>query len=250
MVKIWKVDFSYFSNDSDDSTTSSEDQDHKKIFELEEASENVEEETENIEMIVSWNEDSNENELSDEKSIIFHDQMITDLNAVPTLNNTDLFSRKRLILFAAIVAIMALAKSAIERYTSKTKKEKSYRFEAIFSQISHISSNFTLQNLDSTQYNSIEWLADFDRRKVDPDDPELEERYILTVLFFSTKGDSWPYNAHWLTSAHICEWDNIDCINVNGYDKVSSLHLFENKLEGKIPSEILKLSNLGKVVRK
>ena len=63
-----------------------------------------------------------------------------------------------------------------------------------------------LSNMSSPQYRALSWLALDDEFLSSLDDPDMMERYILAVFYFSTDGENWDTNNQWLTESHICEW--------------------------------------------
>eukprot|EP00980_Cylindrotheca_fusiformis_P010277 scaffold2288_cov87-Cylindrotheca_fusiformis.AAC.3 len=70
------------------------------------------------------------------------------------------------------------------------------------------------------------------------------ERYILAVLYTSTKGTKWVHNDGWLTSTSHCreneEWFGISCQK----DRVVSISLAANNLRGELPTRMDVLERL------
>ena len=105
--------------------------------------------------------------------------------------------------------------------------------------------NQAFQNPTSVQSEALKWVAESDQRDLDLKENELMERYVLTVLYLSTKGHKWPYNTYWFTTAHACDWKNVECIYSGGERCVTSLHLFQNKLHGNLPTELIHLLKIS-----
>jgi len=91
-------------------------------------------------------------------------------------------------------------------------------------------------------------------------DDTLVQRYILAVLYITTRGDDWTHcstddnrcgssdgpiefdgSEPWLTGATECEWAGVDC-NIVGF--VSGLKMNDNNLDGIIPPELISLDEL------
>ena len=68
-----------------------------------------------------------------------------------------------------------------------------------------------------------------------------EDRAALVALYNATDGANWYQNQNWLSSAPIGEWYGV-VTDSNG--RVTELDLYENKLDGSIPSSLGSLSNL------
>ena len=68
--------------------------------------------------------------------------------------------------------------------------------------------------------------------------------YLLSVLYFSTAGESWTNNSEWLESNRTCDWYGVSCTMWN-QDKATHLALYENNLVGTLPLELGRLDTLG-----
>ncbi len=77
-------------------------------------------------------------------------------------------------------------------------------------------SDQVLSNKKSPQYRAYQWILNDDPRHVSGDDPDLLQRYILAILYFSTNNTTraattW-INAHeWMSLQHECNWFGIGC---------------------------------------
>ena len=67
------------------------------------------------------------------------------------------------------------------------------------------------------------------------------DRIALVALYNSTGGSSWANNDNWLSVAPLAEWYGVTT-DVNG--RVTEVKLSENRLTGRIPPELGRLSNL------
>ena len=73
----------------------------------------------------------------------------------------------------------------------------------------------------------------------------LTEREILEKIYYATNGPNWKRNDNWLSDKPLKEWYGIK-VHEGSEEKfiVKNLSLYNNKLEGEIPKEIGKLTNL------
>jgi len=91
-----------------------------------------------------------------------------------------------------------------------------------------------------------EWIFSEHNQKLDAckDLISITQRYILSLLYYSTTGDDWNIKTNWLTNVSECDWKFIACDE----DKiVKNITLGTNNLKGTIPSEISKLKSLQKI---
>jgi hypothetical protein len=73
----------------------------------------------------------------------------------------------------------------------------------------------------------------------------LTEREILEKFYYATNGPNWDRNDNWLSDKPLNEWYGIK-VHEGSEEKfiIKHLNLYSNKLEGEIPKEIGKLTNL------
>ena len=78
--------------------------------------------------------------------------------------------------------------------------------------LAHVSSLALLRDRSAPQYNAFSWLVDKDNRQLQVDDPDLVQRYIMALLWFSTGGSNWKESTSlgWLSSTHECDWKKMD----------------------------------------
>jgi len=120
------------------------------------------------------------------------------------------------------------------------------------------------------QYKAKKWIIEEDSYFICPDDPNLAQRYILAVLYFSTSGDDWfkcgaPESFNdtasivqantdcelngkdadaWLTPSLECEWAGIACNRTNSKHSVNVISIERNGLNGTLPDELRGLSEI------
>jgi len=76
---------------------------------------------------------------------------------------------------------------------------------------------------------------------------EVDTILILADFFASTNGPAWTKNDGWLKTTAICSWHGITCSQYTHGD-VTEINLSENKLDGKIPESLGRLTSLKKLV--
>ena len=118
------------------------------------------------------------------------------------------------------------------------------RRNEITSKLSEISNSADFASQDSPQRQALDFIVDEDLQQLCPDDPELVQRYVSVVFYYSTDGPRWTEcsspgdisdpaevadaNANcnirgdgsqsagdnaWLTDVTVCEWGGISCDN-------------------------------------
>ena len=110
------------------------------------------------------------------------------------------------------------------------------RIKEIFDELSDISDEDELNDLDTPQGKSIVWLVTEDDKQLCPGDETLAQRYILSVLYFSTNGDDWTDCSQddnncdrngdaWLSDSSECDWGGVQC-NMRGFVETVELGKF------------------------
>ena len=113
--------------------------------------------------------------------------------------------------------------------------------------LTRFSGTSIFQNTSTVQYQaSCWWMKDLERRDDDDlKDTALIQRYLLSLFFYSTGGDSWYENNFWLTENSVCTWYGISCYNTsNNKGIINGIRLANNKLSGVLPTEIGELLGL------
>jgi len=98
----------------------------------------------------------------------------------------------------------------------------------------------SLQDENSTASQALSFL----KKTYDPqrfDNSRLQQRFALACIYLGTISatSAWNQKDGWLTSQNECEWYGVTCKN----QKVVSLNLTSNGLDGTIPSEITLLGD-------
>jgi len=76
---------------------------------------------------------------------------------------------------------------------------------------------------------------------------QLLQRYILALLYFSTRGPAWEHQFGFLSEASVCEWhdaDGMQGITCNDEFEVDAIVLENNYLDGQLPMEVFLLTSL------
>jgi len=94
----------------------------------------------------------------------------------------------------------------------------------------------------TSQYRAINHLVYgmIKNKYVELVESDFVYQYILSTLFFATKGDEWSSKTNWATSVNQCNWERVAC----AAGEVTELSLFNNNIGGTLPKEIGLLTNL------
>jgi len=77
-----------------------------------------------------------------------------------------------------------------------------------------------LELRETPQFMAADWIVNEDLRMLSTKDPNLVQRYVLAILYFSTKGDKWwstkfyrdrHGNSTFINEEHECTWYGIEC---------------------------------------
>ena len=114
------------------------------------------------------------------------------------------------------------------------------RARIIFMRLSLISDPEDMLDLDTPQGRAYDWIVSKDERRLCPLEENLEQRYALAVLYYSTEGDDWtdcsardddcegsrsfPGAEPWLSKESECAWAGISC---NARSEVRNMELRE-----------------------
>ena len=147
------------------------------------------------------------------------------------------------------------APTPFDRPTSDSREDQ------IFLQLTAITDPATLDDPETPQGRAYQWLANEDPRQLDPGDPTLDQRYILTTLYYATGGDEWkecfqgatneecgqgffPDAKAFLSEESECTWGFWAENSCNPEGALRAVQLPNNNLVGSLPSEIGALSAL------
>jgi len=131
----------------------------------------------------------------------------------------------------------------------------------------------------SPQMLALEWMINEDPMQLCPQDKHLVQRYVMSVFYFSTRGDRWtecsappPMNEvddpemamkeanaqcslkvdgfesdsnAWLTDGNECGWGGLGC---NEDNLVVRIEMEQNGVAGTLPRELTRLQNLSNLI--
>ena len=108
----------------------------------------------------------------------------------------------------------------------------------------------------SPQFAALQWLLEEDEFEVCPNSRNLEQRFVVAVLYFATNGSGWKSCSSgsdnencdrkaFLSSGHECGWGGVHCTNTG---KIIWLHMDENNMVGSLPDELGGLTSLEEII--
>ncbi|KAL7532822.1 hypothetical protein ACHAXR_004872, partial [Thalassiosira sp. AJA248-18] len=116
------------------------------------------------------------------------------------------------------------------------QNDNSSDLKTLLSSASH-NGGASLLDIASPQFHAYAWLVE-DIIGKDYSNERTFQRYALATLYFGTNGVHWTKSDNWLTNADECIWYGISgCMNA-AKEKIISLELKDNRLEGEIPPEL------------
>ena len=122
------------------------------------------------------------------------------------------------LLFSMILYSMPQSTSQYALSSWTLLRGRSNRFQPMKEMFVEISGEDAFLDTNSPQYRGLVFLAEQDPLKLNPNDPILSkqiiQRYVLSVLYFSTNGPSWKHRVYWLTGQHECGWQYVICSDV------------------------------------
>ena len=147
------------------------------------------------------------------------------------------------------------APTPIGRPTSDSREDQ------IFLQLTAITDPATLDNPRTPQGEAYQWIVNDDPRQLEPGDPTLDQRYILTTLYYATEGAGWtecfegatneecgqglfPNANAFLSEESECTWGYWAGNSCNSEGALRAIQIPNNNLIGSLPSEISALPAL------
>ncbi|KAL3939029.1 MAG: hypothetical protein SGBAC_006176 [Bacillariaceae sp.] len=149
------------------------------------------------------------------------------------------------------------------------------RLDDVLEALLPLSTREVMTDSSSAQHMALQWLALSDPAQLDPEDENLSERYLVALLYFSTKGDNWFTSDNYLSGRSVCDWKGIICTTASPSgtkERVLSIQLGKktlplpllssllltillsfilkierNNLAGTIPNEIASFSSLQRL---
>jgi hypothetical protein len=93
--------------------------------------------------------------------------------------------------------------------TQRPSMDVESRIELLEKIVLSISGNAT-QDIDSPHYNALRWMVeDYEGTDLYGIDEKIRQRYIMTLLYFQTKGFNWTDTYSFLTSTDECLWQGL-----------------------------------------
>ena len=102
----------------------------------------------------------------------------------------------------------------------------------------------------SSKYKALAWLAEDDPKHLTETShiEEVLQRFVLADLYFSTSGDLWETDYHWMSKKSVCDWnDKTNGVFCNENDQITALIMPESSLYGSIPQDFGLLSNMVRI---
>ena len=97
-----------------------------------------------------------------------------------------------------------------------------------------------LRDSQSSQTRAFKWLIGNEGIESFTD-YETFQRYALATLYYATSGDSWTYNANWLSDMPVCDWNSSQPLLSRCPEDgkiLTAISLPKNDLSGTLPLEI------------
>ncbi len=168
--------------------------------------------------------------------------------------------------FASVLLAHELKKRSAKPVTSPNKDKQ----DAYFREISFSSTGAESFSRSSPHLMALQWLAYQDSLWLRPASERLRQRYALSVIYFSTGGETWNVNG-WNRDSGVgldeCNWSLVACSNgivvgiavtneaiimsgslpseIGMLSSLETLELGGNRLNGELPNELFLLTNLG-----
>ena len=122
--------------------------------------------------------------------------------------------------------------SDTKKTTTKTSDSGTYslsRDKDIFYELEVVSGP-NVNNFGTPQNTAARWIVDEDELQLYVKSPNLRQRYVMVLLYFSLSGTEWTIGeGTWILSDTIeCDWTKVVC-NKNGF--ITSISLGKNKDE-------------------
>ena len=138
-----------------------------------------------------------------------------------------------------------------------------YDPQEFYDVLANITDMNILEDPNTPQGKAIRWLIHGDGRHLQPDDPTLDQRYIMATIYFSTNGYNWTecfagatsqqcggpwdYSPPFLSEESECYWGRWAGNACNSAGKITYVRLLSNNLSGPLPPELAALSQLRSV---
>ena len=118
------------------------------------------------------------------------------------------------------------------------------RRDFMISVIQSRSASTTFSNSTSPQNQALDWILSDTYSYDGLSDDRLVQRFALATLYYSTDGGNWDHGG-WLESINECDWNSQDFNLCSQESAVQELYLSQDNLSGRIPIEIVLLTQLN-----
>lgn len=163
------------------------------------------------------------------------------------------------VVLSVFISLGLFVHSGIKGGTTNTPEQE--RLQSILDEMSGISYLPRLMDPHSPEYHAAQFLASGYSKHLDFDNKEIAwrttQRYILAVLFYATRGDSWDSRYNFMSSDDHCQWHIklmtpsgavLKGVQCDGKGSVVDLDLSDNNLVAvEIPEEIVYLHDLERL---
>ena len=85
------------------------------------------------------------------------------------------------------------------------------RGQRIVTRLSAISGTAQLDDFNSAPYQSACWLIHDDLQQYTAENPKLIQRYVLSIIYFTTNGQNWIAPLGFLSGKNECDWQAVSC---------------------------------------
>ena len=163
------------------------------------------------------------------------------------------------ILAVTMVIVVVTQVTGGEDSLGGLRISKTRRYELAYEKVKSwdIVGTDVLKGPKTAHHNALLWIAGHDESYIDPAHPEFMSRYMLAVLYFSTKGKDTPHDdgkthlpfRNWMSGEGVCHWKGISCVpdkaDKHGHGPIKKIDIKESELEGTIPSGLYSLQSLA-----
>jgi len=148
------------------------------------------------------------------------------------------------------IATIAIIQSSSSSSTASpvvvmSSQEVTFRATRLKELLATVSEQTLLESKHTSQFKAFMWMIRLDPSPVDAATTphhEILQKYIVVLLYISTNGREWADQNSFLTgtttttgSSTVCGWDGLEC---NDENKIVSINLENNRLNGTLVSEI------------
>jgi len=110
----------------------------------------------------------------------------------------------------------------------------------ITTRLATVSGMAELADFNSARYKAACWLIHDDLQQYSAYDPKLIQRYVLSLLYFTTGGPDWTTPLGFISGKDECDWSAVTCTD----QFVTKLGMDVNNLQGTLASELYSLIHL------